>query len=249
MFVSCAVFVTRLSQDQESSSEAIMPTDLLNLSWQVQVALASGYAAYLLCYAGVRGSHTTIDTTFSTLVFSLIATAVLYLSRPCIPDIAAGTLAFVVTCASGVLWRRFLRQPLRWAMHALDVSWSDDDPSALATLLANSKYPVSQIGVLLDDGTWVGCDDMSKFKDAPFGPCKLGPSGDVALYLTYELSADGKVKELETVRDPFYGDRVTYIPASRIKQITFRHLSKKVSCYEPEAVSADLQEPTAASDQ
>lgn len=205
-----------------------MPSDLLNLSWQIQVALASGYAAYLLCYAGIRGSHTTIDTTFSTLVFSLIATAILYLAKPRIHDVAAGALAFILTCAAGILWRRFFRKPLRWLMREWNVSWSDDDPSSLATLLANQDHPVSQVGVLLDDGTWLQCRNLGLFADAPFGPCKLGANGDVALYLTHEVSPGGDVKELQTVRDAYYGDRITYVPASRIKRVTVRHAKKSV---------------------
>jgi hypothetical protein len=52
----------------------------------------------------------------------------------------------------------------------------------------------------------------------------LGLNGDVALYLTHEEAADGKVKTLATVRDPGYGDRITYVPASHVKRITIRHM-------------------------
>ena len=226
-----------------------MSSDLLNLSWQIQLALASGYAAYLLCYAGIRGSHTTIDTTFSTLIFGLIATAVLYLARPGLSDIMAAALAFFAACAAGLIWRRFLRPLLRWLMRELDVTWSDDDPSALATLLANSKFRVSQIAVLLDDGTWLSCNDTSLFADAPFGPCRLGPNGDVALYLTHEETPAGEVQERKTVRDAAYGDRVTYIPAARIKRVTFRHtreVSRPLPAAESSACSAIAAGPGAS---
>lgn len=33
---------------------------ILNLPWKIQVALASGYAAYLLGYRGIRSAHKAI---------------------------------------------------------------------------------------------------------------------------------------------------------------------------------------------
>src|SRR5690606_2566842 len=45
-------------------SEDRMPTDILSLSWQVQVALGSGYAAYLTAYRGNRAHHTPVDAAF-----------------------------------------------------------------------------------------------------------------------------------------------------------------------------------------
>jgi len=52
---------------------------LLNLPWNIQIALASGYAAYLLGYRGVRAAHKAIDIAFITLVFGLVATGVIVL--------------------------------------------------------------------------------------------------------------------------------------------------------------------------
>jgi hypothetical protein len=131
-------------------------------------------------------------------------------------------------------------------MRALNSSWSDDDPSALATILANSKHHLSQVAVLLDDGTWLRCDDAGMFADAPFGPCKLGPNGDMAIYITHEQLTDGSVKELRTVRDPYYGDRVTYIPASKIKRVNYRHMNGTNRRSTAGAVAPELQEALSA---
>jgi hypothetical protein len=111
-------------------------------------------------------------------------------------------------------------------LRKFNITWSDDDPSALATLTGNAKFGVTQIAVRLDDDTWLRCDDLRQFEHAPFAPYVLGPSGDVALYLTHEETPDGKLKPQSTVCDPDYGDRITYVPASRIKQIVIRHVAR-----------------------
>jgi len=209
-----------------------MNAELLKLSWQIQVALASGYSAYMLAYVGLRQSHRQIDTLFIALVFSLIASGTINLAglwRWTENPIVAGTIAFVLTTASAILWRKWGRKLLNKFLREINMSWSDDDPSALVTITSDSKHPISQVAVLLDDGTWLRCDSTSKFEGAPFFPCLIGPSGDIALYLTHEESAGQPAKELSSVRDAHYGDRLTYIPAQRIRQITLRHSLPKAS--------------------
>lgn len=203
-----------------------MTPEVLNLPWQIQTALASGYAAYLLSYTGIRSHHKTVDTTFITLIFSLIATGVLALMVAFNP-VYAVIAAFIAACVAGLFWRRWGRDLLGWLLRRFDVSWTNDDPSALLTLSANTSWPVSQIAVELDDGTWLRCDDTTKFNDAPFAPCLIGPTGDVALYLTHEEPSGKEALEITTARDAYYGDRLTYIPASRIRRLTVRHMKQK----------------------
>jgi hypothetical protein len=80
--------------------------------------------------------------------------------------------------------------------------------------------------VLLDDGSWLSCQNAVDFNNAPFGPFQLGPNGDIALYVTDISSPDGVDKPQLTLRDPAFGDRITYVPAARIKRITVRYLRK-----------------------
>jgi hypothetical protein len=202
-----------------------MDLNFLKLPWEIQVALASGYAAYALAYTGLRERQRTIDIAFLSLVFSVPATMVFGVLASRSPIISI-PIAFVGAFAVALIWRKFLRPLMFPILRQFNVTWADDDPSALATLCGNAKFGVTQIAVLLDDGTWLRCDDVQKFEHAPFWPYVLGPNGDVALYLTHEESAGGEAKALSTVRDPHYGDRITYVPASRIREITIRHASK-----------------------
>ena len=202
-----------------------MDLDFLKLPWEIQVALASGYASYALAYTGLRNRQRTIDIAFLSLVFSVPATMIFGVLASKSPAITV-PLAFVAAFAVALIWRKFLRPLMFPVLRKLNITWADDDPSALATLSGNSKFGVTQIAVMLDDGTWLRCDDVRKFEHAPFWPYILGPNGDVALYLTHEEPAGGEAKALSTVRDPYYGDRITYVPASRIKQIAIRHVSE-----------------------
>lgn len=201
-----------------------MTPELFNLPWHIQLTLAGGYAAYLLCYVGIRAPHTSVDTIFSSLLFGPIVAGAHFLLISHTDEVAASASAFVAACLVGVLWRKVGRPLLKWILRATNVSWVDEDPSALASIMANNKYPMTQVGVQLDDGTWLRCDELWRFADAPFGPCKIGPNGDIALYLTHEQPIEGPEVELQSVRDEICGDRISYIPASKIKIINFRHI-------------------------
>lgn len=203
-----------------------MNSEIINLPWQIQVALASGYAAYSLGYMGMREHHRVLDATFRVLIFSLFASGALFAFSHLGP-VWSGAAAAGSACLSGILWRWFGFSLLRAILRKLDISWSDDAPSAWATLSYNSKFRITQAAVLLDDGTWLRCDGAGRFQDAPFGPITLGPNGDVAIYLTHEELIGQPAKELSTVRDPNYGDRITYIPAQRVKRVTLRYKAVK----------------------
>ena len=198
----------------------------LGLPWNIQVAIASGYAAYLFAYKGTRKHHQTIDVAFSTLAFSAVATASLWLLNIPKRPVRAGVEAFFITIITALLWRK-LEAPIIGAIVRLfNISWSNDDPSALDTLAADSKNRVTQVAVALNDGTWLRCDDTKLFEALPFGPYTLGQAGDIALYLTHERKPnDVDARELKTVAGA-YGTRITYVPATNVKQITIRYANK-----------------------
>lgn len=201
-----------------------MPTDILALSWKVQVALASGYAAYILAYRGIRSHHSAQDTLFLTLVFSMIASAEMWFARTVTPVIA-GSMAFGLSVCAGILWRRRGRDMLTYILREPNTTWSDDTPSAWARLQENREFPVSQLSVLLKDGTWLKCDETALFNEAPYAPCILGSSGDVLMYLTSTKAKEADDKLQPTVLDPVFGARLTYIPAAEIARINIRLMS------------------------
>lgn len=207
-----------------------MDEKLLTLPVHIQVALASGYLAYMLAYAGLRDHHKPVDTAFRAIAFGLVASAVLYLA-PRQHPILGSAAAVIATVAAGIGWRLIGIIATRRILRVLNVSWADDTPSAWATITSsNSRYRVSQISVLTDDGVWLHCDQAGPFADDPFGPAVFGPAGDVGLYVTSEQRDDAsKPTPHGSVRADGFGSRLTYIPASRVKRVTLRHLRPEPS--------------------
>lgn len=199
-----------------------MDEKLLTLPWQIQLALGAGYAAYAVAYSGIREHHKPVDTTFRSLAFGLLAVGALYLlphNRP----VFSGALAFSIAVAGGVIWCVFGIVGVRAAMRLSNVSWADDTPSAWARLQGDSRNVLTQISALLDDETWVRCDNAYSFKNAPHGPCILGTNGDLALYVTHVELKDGTEQEAPATHVDGWGDQLTYIPAAKIRQVVIRY--------------------------
>lgn len=209
-----------------------MPTEILALSWTVQLALASGYASYIIAYRGIRSHHSAQDAAFSVLVFSLITSGVLWLMREHSP-VFVGLVAFALSIITAALWRSSGEPVLTWALRKLKVTWADDTPSAWARLQENRSIRVSQIAVWLNDGSRLICEDASLFAGLPYAPYVLGTNGDVLLYVTHLRPARATgasempaLKPQATTLDSRLGARVTYVPGSQIARVTVRHEAK-----------------------
>lgn len=198
-----------------------MDKNLLNLPWQIQLSLGSGYLAYLIAYAGIRQHHTATDAIFRTVAFGLAATAVLLWA-----PLEHGLLeiaALASALATGALWRWKGMAMTKTALGVANVTWSDDIPSAWLSITAmRTDVRPSQIAVDLDNGRTLVCDDTRRFAKAPYGPCVFGLDGSVALYVTAEMRPDNTWLEKLDVEHPFDGPRLTYIPASAIKRVEMR---------------------------
>lgn len=202
-----------------------MDDRLLNLPWEIQLTLGAGYLAYLIACFGMRDHHKPADVTFGTLAFGLCAASALALVPPAIGWPRAA-IAITAPLLAALLWRLWLGDALRRLARAINLSWSDDTPSAWYRVTqTNRQHFVAQITVILEDGSVLGCADTRPFASAPYGPCVLGANGDIALYVTHARRPDeDQFIERARVRDPFHGDDLTYIPASRIREMRIRLL-------------------------
>lgn len=199
-----------------------MDEKLLNLPWEIQLALGSGYVAYMLAYVGIREHHKPIDTIFRTIAFGLFATAILkVISSNFGLYRIIGAIAAAFT--AGILWRFFISDLIQWCIRKSNLSWSDETPNAWSRITQhNRKIRYSQLKVQLDDDSWLFCENTRLFAEAPFGPCTLGPTGDIALYVTHKAAPGKDFVAVDMVRDPFHGDEITYVPANRVRTISAR---------------------------
>jgi hypothetical protein len=209
-------------------------SSLFQLSLTLQVAIGSGYLAYLISYAGLRQHHTAADAILRSFAFGVVANvAMQYL--PLVKPVAVA-VAFLMTIFCGVIWRWLLMHRWRNLMRILGVSWSDDIPTAWLSLTATSTgWAPSQVLVETLDGRMLFCDDTRLFKDAHEGPVVFGLQGDIALYVTAERRSDGEWFDKNDVRHTSEGDLITYVPASQIKRVEVRYLSATASKEMPAA--------------
>lgn len=205
-----------------------MELDLLSLPWATLLTLASGYAAYFIANIGIRGHHKSIDVAFSVLVFGFFSYGFYYALREVEKKeiLEASALTFLFALVLGALWQVFFRPLLGSVLRFFNVSFNDDLPSAWVGLLAARKASGRQLTVRLTDGTWLKCDDLQKFEDAPNGPCVLGTSGDLLMYVTHQQNADkDEFEDCHDVVKAEWGYEITYVPANQIARVDFRRVN------------------------
>jgi hypothetical protein len=205
-----------------------MSAELLNLPWSALLTLASGYAAYFVANTGLRDHHKAIDVAFSTLVFGFFgAFAYEFMLRVLAWSLLpSSVVAFFFAVIFGGLWRKFGRKLLSSTLRLTDVSHSDDLQSAWRSLFDITSVHATQLSVQLKNGTWLQCDDLARFASAPNGPCVLGASGDILMYVT-DSRQPGEVAIVnDAVEFTGWGQEVTYIPASEIARVDLRRKPK-----------------------
>lgn len=198
--------------------------DLLELPLALQIALGSGYIAYATAYFGARDHHSNFDKVFITLAFSMVSTFWGYMYYN-FTNLITYSAQFSFTVVFAVLWRIYIRRVSVAILRKANLSWRSGEPSALETVMSNTKHYVSQVGIELIDGTWLECEQTSNFGSLPLGAVTIGKGGDVAEYVSH-ITKPGKSRvEAKHVLDDYYGPRISYIPANQIRRITLRHQS------------------------
>jgi hypothetical protein len=206
--------------------ESPVKPELLSLPWATLLTLASGYAGYFIANVGIRDHHKPVDLFFSTLVFGFVSAFAFYTCR-IIYDVSlvwSSGAQFLFAMMVGSAWSLFGRACFEWILRKTNISHSDDLPSAWVALFA-TRLAARQLSVKLKDGSWLRCDNLSKFKSSPNGPCVLGAKGDILMYVTHTQSDIGV--DFFPCADPIdaeWGHEITYIPADQIVRVDLRQL-------------------------
>jgi hypothetical protein len=199
-----------------------MSPSTLALPFAIQVAVFAGVLAYLVANYGKLDQRPHLMA-FQFGIWALIAASIFWVAKLKFVETASAAIAISAVMVLGALWRKKLSRFVAKSVRQLGISFVNDEPSALATLQNDCEHVVSQIAVLLDTGEWLRCDYTTEYSEAPFGPCQIGPKGDVAMYVTTIKDPQGVVRQQSTVRHEYYGDRITYIPAERIRRMNLRY--------------------------
>ena len=200
-----------------------MELGLMGLSWATLVTIASGYSGYYIANVGLRDHHKAIEITFASLVFGFFSTAAYLLTQMLGGGVILATvLAFLVGMSLGAAWSKFGRKLLTRLLREHRVSHSDEMPSALQNVFAETGTDMHRLSVQMTDGTWLVCERMDQFKDAPNGPAVIGRHGDVLLYVTHRRKPNGEYEAIDDVDLPDWGQEATYVPAAHVRRIDMR---------------------------
>jgi hypothetical protein len=197
---------------------------LLSLPWATLVMLASGFVGYYVANVGIREHHKPLDIAFSIVVFGFLS-AFAYYTCKIVFDLSlvwSSGITFVSAMLVGGAWRLVGRRSFETLLRNSRISYSDDLPSAWVALF-DAKNEVTQLSVKLKDGTWLMCDDLSKFSASPNGPCIFGAKGDILMYVTHTQSV--RAIAFVAAADPIsndWGHEITYIPADQIARVDLR---------------------------
>lgn len=206
--------------------------NFFQLSLDLQLALGAGYLGYLAAYTGVRAHHQQIDIAFLTVAFGLIATVTSsYIPPDC--ELLRILAACLLSVIAGLVWRKWVKGWVRKLLKLGGFAYTDDDPSVLTTIAADTLHNVSQVKLVKTDGSELVCNDTAMFADAAIAPFIYGADGSVAMYVThsYRRAANGEM--LESVRtktrNKDWGDNMTIVPASSVRQLELRFQRKAQS--------------------
>lgn len=200
-------------------------SDLLELSVQTQAVLASGYAAQMVAFRGLRSDCSAADLVFGTLVFGL----------PCLGVLAIGNelnssewisipAGFVVACVAAAVWRIWIRKFIAWGVRQSGITWSSDHRSGWAWVVDCDGINVSEVYVEHIDGSYYFFNgDEFADKKLVRPPVHLGHDGGIALRVTHaKYAGDEEWTEAGEVNTEC-GDLLTYFPPQSISCVQIRY--------------------------
>ncbi|MEG8642175.1 hypothetical protein U4Q25_10250 [Klebsiella pneumoniae] len=199
---------------------------LLNLPWPTLVTLACGYIGYFIANVGQKEHHQPVEVTFSTLIFGLFAAMVYYAFIWVGLDAYSATFpAVIYAFASGAYWRRYARKWMYRFLRKNDISWSDDTSSAWQQMFGHTDYRVTEVYVVLKDGSGLLSRLPGDYEGLPNGPFTLGNKGDMVLYVTHRSPKDSDDwVECNSALDTSWGALATWIPADQIARVDIRRV-------------------------
>jgi len=201
------------------------PNDILDLSVQTQAVLASGYAAQMVAFRGLRRDHSAADILFLTLIFGLPCLGALAVGEKCNwslwISIPAGLL---IACLAGAIWRRWVRVWFDRLLRCTGLAWSSDHKSGWAWVLDSEGKKVSEVVVELKDGTYLYFSgDPERDQQLARPPVHLGADGGVAIRVTQaRYPGQDEWSEVSDATNEA-GDNLTFLPPSQIARVDLRY--------------------------
>lgn len=193
----------------------------------LQIVLVTGYIGHAIARAGFRDKERPDELFYGILVFGLFGYIIYNLAKPhytyfLIPSV----LGAITTTAIALIWRKHLKHRWDSLLHSTSVSNEDSIKGVWVGLTQNTKVAPTQITVLLKNGISLECNNVQSFGNAPFPRYYSDNDGNLAIYVTKRILADGTEKVLAHTRDETWGDKITFIPKEEISNVGIRFLDR-----------------------
>ncbi|WP_420548190.1 hypothetical protein [Curvivirga sp.] len=196
--------------------------ELLELPLQLQITLVVGYIGYKVGSIGVSEKHKTLDVLLQVLVFGVIATSLTTNLISKLPlsnqKIIMPFLSLVLVFAIGALWRRFGNLSVAFVLRKFGVTRENLQPSTWEAIINLPKYTWSNVSIRTVDGEYLESFLSTLPSGLPNSQIDVDENGNVAMYLTRRIDADGNETAYEPVEEG--SSHITYIPVSRIDRVT-----------------------------
>ncbi|MEQ8505946.1 MAG: hypothetical protein RIB80_11520 [Rhodospirillales bacterium] len=198
-----------------------MIEELMKLPFEIQLVMAAGYMAYRVASSGLDRAHKTADIVFQVFVYGLVA----YLSYDFVlrwvstaPAMGVGIIGSIAVAS---FWRAIGRQIFVAIVRKSKITRENFTPSTWDHIL-QSRYQWAYVSVACDDAKSYESNLQALPKGLPFDFLDLDTDGNIAIYVTRIIQADGSAKDfgIEGVVDEYGRAQLTYIPVSSIKNVT-----------------------------
>ena len=197
-----------------------MTPEMFNLPLELQTALAGGYLAYWIGYAGLEGNRRAVDIALLTFAFGLPAIGAFRLALPhgALWAVMAG---LGIAISGGLLWRIVGRELVLATLKRLGIHREDGVHSAWAALIQQRNLTVGQLSVHTKDGR-VLYQNANHYPEAHLGGMYFGGDGSIVMVVEEEDLPNGSEEQRTGIKDANWGTRVTYIPADQIQRVNIR---------------------------
>ncbi|MCZ4279934.1 hypothetical protein O4H49_04035 [Kiloniella laminariae] len=221
-----------------------MDPKLLDLPYEVQLYLASGYLAYIVASGGLEKNHKATDTIFHALIYSVIAKIIGYNLVQDILIICSApsylikyipwVTGFSIPIVLAVCWKKYLKRIIIKRLQDFKITTENYRGTTLNSIIEDDYKQLSFISIKRIDGSHFDSDLAAISYELPENSlitknCDIDEEGNIAIYVTKVTDPNGKELPIPIkggVLDENRREHLNYIPASQIAGIVFSREKK-----------------------